>query len=131
MNISLSTKKLVSELTLAEKQMILIARAVSNQCKFLILDEPTAPLSHTETTELFRIVRDLKEKDVGVIFISHRLPEIFEICDEVTVMRNGEFVAKKKIVDTTSDKVVEYMLGKNWKNSSLLRTIKLEIRSWK
>ncbi|WHY67980.1 sugar ABC transporter ATP-binding protein [Neobacillus sp. SuZ13] len=112
MNISLSTKKLVSELTLAEKQMILIARAVSNQCKFLILDEPTAPLSHTETTELFRIVRDLKEKDVGVIFISHRLPEIFEICDEVTVMRNGEFVAKKKIVDTTSDKVVEYMLGK-------------------
>ncbi|MEH7744552.1 sugar ABC transporter ATP-binding protein [Neobacillus drentensis] len=111
MNISLSTKKLVSELTLAEKQMILIARAVSNQCKFLILDEPTAPLSHTETTELFRIVRDLKEKNVGVIFISHRLPEIFEICDEVTVMRNGEFVAKKKIVDTTSDKVVEYMLG--------------------
>ncbi|WP_144552717.1 sugar ABC transporter ATP-binding protein [Bacillus sp. X1(2014)] len=112
MNIFLSTKKLVSELTLAEKQMILIARAVSNQCKFLILDEPTAPLSHTETTELFRIVRDLKEKDVGVIFISHRLPEIFEICDEVTVMRNGEFVARKKIVDTTSDKVVEYMLGK-------------------
>ena len=112
MNLTLSTKKLVSELTLAEKQMILIARAVLNQCKFLILDEPTAPLSHTETTELFRIVRDLKEKNVGVIFISHRLPEIFEICDEVTVMRNGEVVAKKKVVDTTSDKVVEYMLGK-------------------
>lgn len=111
MNISLSPKKLVSELTLAEKQMILIARAVSKQCKFLILDEPTAPLSHTETTELFRIVRELKKQNVGVIFISHRLPEIFEICEEVTVMRNGELVAKKKIVDTTSDKVIEYMLG--------------------
>jgi simple sugar transport system ATP-binding protein len=111
MNISLSPKKLVSELTLAEKQMILIARAVSNQCKFLILDEPTAPLSHTETTELFRIVRDLKKKNVGVIFISHRLPEIFEVCDEVTVMRNGEFVAKKKVAGTSTDKVVEHMLG--------------------
>ncbi|MFL6562559.1 MAG: sugar ABC transporter ATP-binding protein, partial [Bacillus sp. (in: firmicutes)] len=112
MNIMLPTKKLVSELTLAEKQMILIARAVSNQCKFLILDEPTAPLSHTETTELFRIVRDLKKKNVGIIFISHRLPEIFEVCDEVTVMRNGEFVAKKKVAETSADKVVEQMLGK-------------------
>jgi simple sugar transport system ATP-binding protein len=111
MNISLSTKKLVSDLTLAEKQMILIARAVSNQCKFLILDEPTAPLSHTETNELFRIVRDLKCQNVGIIFISHRLPEIFEVCDEITVMRNGEFVSREQIAQTTQSKVVEQMLG--------------------
>lgn len=111
MNITLSTKKLVSELTLAEKQMLLIARAVSNQCKFLILDEPTAPLSRTETTELFRIVRDLKKQNVGIIFISHRLPEIFEVCDEITIMRNGEFVVKENVADTTSNQVVEYMLG--------------------
>jgi simple sugar transport system ATP-binding protein len=111
MNISLSTKKLVSELTLAEKQMILIARAVSNRCKFLILDEPTAPLSHTETNELFRIVRDLKNQNVGVIFISHRLPEIFEVCDVITIMRNGEFVANDQIVQTSQNKVVEQMLG--------------------
>lgn len=111
MNITLSTKKLVSELSLAEKQMILIARAVSNECKYLILDEPTAPLSHTETTELFRIVRDLKKQNVGIIFISHRLPEIFEICDDITVMRNGEFVVKETISDTTQNQVVEHMLG--------------------
>nr|WP_307290919.1 sugar ABC transporter ATP-binding protein [Bacillus sp. SORGH_AS_0510] len=111
MNITLSTKKLVSELSLAEKQMILIARSVSNDCKYLILDEPTAPLSHTETKELFRIVRDLKKQNVGIIFISHRLPEIFEICDDITVMRNGEFVVKEKISDTTQSQVVEYMLG--------------------
>ncbi|AIM17112.1 MULTISPECIES: sugar ABC transporter ATP-binding protein [Neobacillus] len=111
MNINLSTKKLVSELTLAEKQMVLIARAISNQCKFLILDEPTAPLSHMETKELFRIVRDLKEKGVGIIFISHRLPEIFEICDEITIMRNGELVVKEKVPDTTPNQVVEHMLG--------------------
>jgi simple sugar transport system ATP-binding protein len=111
MNIRLSTKTLVSELSLAEKQMILIARAVSNRCKFLILDEPTAPLSHTETSELFRITRELIKQDVGIIFISHRLPEIFEICDEVTVMRNGEFVVKEQVAATTSNKVVEHMLG--------------------
>ncbi|MED3624781.1 sugar ABC transporter ATP-binding protein [Neobacillus thermocopriae] len=111
MNINLSTRKLVSELTLAEKQMVLIARAISNQCKFLILDEPTAPLSHMETEELFRIVRDLKEKGVGIIFISHRLPEIFEICEEITIMRNGELVVKEKVPDTTPNQVVEHMLG--------------------
>jgi simple sugar transport system ATP-binding protein len=111
MNITLSTKKLVSELTLAEKQMILIARAVSKECKFLILDEPTAPLSHTETSELFRIVADLKEQNVGVIFISHRLPEIFEICEEISIMRNGEMVGREKISSTTQNKVVEQMLG--------------------
>lgn len=133
MNIPLSTKKLVSELTLAEKQMILIARAVSNKCKFLILDEPTAPLSHTETTELFRIVRDLKQQNVGVIFISHRLPEIFDVCDEVTVMRNGKFVVKEKIAETTTNKVVEYMLGQKLeeqfpvKNSTIGNTV-LEVK---
>ncbi len=112
MNINVSSKKLVSDLTLAEKQMVLIAKAISTQCKFLILDEPTAPLSHSETKELFRIVRDLKKKNVGIIFISHRLPEIFEICDEITVMRNGKIVVRELISDTAQNKVVEQMLGK-------------------
>ncbi|MCE5173672.1 sugar ABC transporter ATP-binding protein [Paenibacillus profundus] len=112
MNVKVSTKKLVSELTLAEKQMILIARAITKECRFLILDEPTAPLSHAETEELFRIVRDLKKNNVGVIFISHRLPELFEICDDITVMRDGEFVIKKRIADTNQNDIVEYMLGK-------------------
>ncbi|NRD78019.1 sugar ABC transporter ATP-binding protein [Bacillus sp. BRMEA1] len=111
MKIDLPVKKLASELTLAEKQMILIARAISNQCKFLILDEPTAPLSHTETGELFRIVRNLKQNNVGIIFIFHRLPEIFEICDVITVMRNGEVAAKAAVSETSPSKVVEQMLG--------------------
>ncbi|MBM6619162.1 sugar ABC transporter ATP-binding protein [Bacillus sp. RD4P76] len=112
LNVNIQSQKLVSELTLAEKQMVLIARSISTECKFLILDEPTAPLSQNETKELFRIVGDLKRNDVGVIFISHRLPEIFELCDEITVMRNGEFVSKEKVKDTTQNKVVEQMLGK-------------------
>ncbi|MDN4527381.1 sugar ABC transporter ATP-binding protein [Fictibacillus fluitans] len=112
MNIHVSSKKLVSELTLAQKQMVLIARAVSAQCRFLILDEPTAPLSHSETNELFRIVRELKAKDVGIVFISHRLPEIFEICDDITVMRNGEKVAEEEIAQSSINRVIEQMLGK-------------------
>jgi simple sugar transport system ATP-binding protein len=112
MNVRISSKKLVSELSLAEKQMVLIARAISKDCKFLILDEPTAPLSNAETEELFRIVKDLKKKNVGVIFISHRLPELFEICDEITVMRDGEFVVKKDIKSTHQNEIVEYMLGR-------------------
>ncbi|NSL52155.1 sugar ABC transporter ATP-binding protein [Calidifontibacillus erzurumensis] len=112
MHVHVPSKKLVSELTLAEKQMVLIARSISQQCKFLILDEPTAPLSMSETKELFRIVRDLKAKNVAVIFISHRLPELFEICDDITVMRNGEFVVKEKIAETTQNNIIEAMLGK-------------------
>ncbi|PKF87042.1 ABC transporter [Bacillus sp. BA3] len=112
MKIRVPSKKLVRDLTLAEKQMVLIARAVSTECKFLILDEPTAPLSHTETTELFRIVNELKQKGVGIIFISHRLPEIFEICEEITIMRNGERVTSRKKEDINRTEVVENMLGK-------------------
>lgn len=112
LKVNVSSKKLVSELTLAEKQMVLIARSLISECKFLILDEPTAPLSQTETKELFRIVEDLKAKDVGVIFISHRLPELFQICDDITVMRNGRFISKEKIESTTINEVVEKMLGK-------------------
>ncbi|MFJ9386557.1 sugar ABC transporter ATP-binding protein [Peribacillus sp. NPDC101481] len=112
MKIRVPSKKLVRDLTLAEKQMVLIARAVSTECKFLILDEPTAPLSQTETTELFRIVNELKQKGVGIIFISHRLPEIFEICEEITIMRNGERVTSRKKEDITRTEVVENMLGK-------------------
>lgn len=113
MNIRVSSKKLVRDLTLAEKQMVLIARAVSTECKFLILDEPTAPLSHTETTELFRIVNALKQRGVGIIFISHRLPEIFDMCDDITIMRNGENVISKSITDITQTEVIEQMLGKS------------------
>ncbi|WP_226645189.1 sugar ABC transporter ATP-binding protein [Mesobacillus subterraneus] len=112
MNLHIPVKKLAGELTLAEKQLVLIARATSSNCSFLILDEPTAPLSHTETSELFRITRELAERNVGIIFISHRLPEIFELCDEITVMRNGELVVKKAIPEVDTHQVIEYMLGR-------------------
>ncbi|MEQ8197574.1 MAG: sugar ABC transporter ATP-binding protein [Clostridiaceae bacterium] len=112
LNVGISTKKHINELTLAQKQMVLIARSICRQCRLLILDEPTAPLSHSETEELFRVVKELKKSNVGVVFISHRLAELFEICDEVTIMRNGAVVAKRNISETTQNEIVEEMLGR-------------------
>ena len=111
LNVAVPTTVLVENLTLAEKQMVLIARAVSLQCRFLILDEPTAPLSHSETEALFSLVRLLKKKGVGIIFISHRLPELYEICDDITIMRDGMLVADDEIARMPQQQVVEHMLG--------------------
>lgn len=112
LNIKLDTKRGVSDLDLAEKQMVLIARSIVQDRKFLILDEPTAPLSNTETAELFRIVNELaKKRNVGIIFISHRLPELFEICEDITIMKDGKIVGCHRITDMTPKKVVELMLG--------------------
>lgn len=113
LNVNIPVNKKVSELSLAEKQMVLIARAIAQKCSLLILDEPTAPLSKSETDELFRVVNELKAKGVGIIFISHRLPEIFAICDEITIMRDGQFITKMKINDTNEKEVVEHMLGRS------------------
>jgi len=105
------TDKLVRDLTLAEKQMVLIARSVATKCRYLILDEPTAPLSSNETEQLFRLIRRLKSEGVGIIFISHRLPELFEICDDITVMRDGRVVFAGEISSIDQQGVVEHMLG--------------------
>ncbi len=115
-NMNLDVNKLVSELTLAQKQIVLIARATVEDCKFLILDEPTAPLSNSETKELFRIVRELANKDnVGIIFISHRLHELFEICRTITVMKDGRVVAERIIDNNLTPKdIVELMLGRKF-----------------
>ncbi|BBP93153.1 hypothetical protein BsIDN1_67710 [Bacillus safensis] len=111
MDIDISTKRLVSDLTLAEKQMVLIAKAVSIKCSILILDEPTAPLSHAETSKLFSMIDRLKQNGTGIVFISHRMPEIFTICDELTVMQNGTDVAAHLVKDTNPQQVIEEMLG--------------------
>lgn len=93
MGISMDIDKKVQDISLAEKQMILIARALIHERKFLILDEPTAPLSQAETDKLFSIVRDLvKNHHLGIVFISHRIPELFSICEKITIMKDGEIV---------------------------------------
>lgn len=112
LGLDIDVTKLVSELTLSEKQMVLIGRAVFQKAKYLILDEPTAPLSIEETTKLFDIVRTLKKQGVAVIFISHRLDEIFEICENISILRDGKKVGDYLVKDLTINDVVEKMLGK-------------------
>ena len=85
LNVNIDVRRMCGTLTLAQKQMVLIARAVQSACNFLILDEPTAPLSDTETEELFRVVRHLrKTENLAVIFITHRIHEVLQICDSYT-----------------------------------------------
>ena len=115
--IDIDINRLAGELTLAEKQLMVIARAVHQKAKFLILDEPTASLSLEECTTLFAIVKRLSSQGVGVIFISHRLDEIFDNCSRITVLKDGKLVGDYNIADETIDTIVEKMLGKKMQNA--------------
>ncbi|MBP2018953.1 simple sugar transport system ATP-binding protein [Symbiobacterium terraclitae] len=126
LNIDLDTRTLIQDLSLAQKQMVLIARAIAEETRFLVLDEPTAPLSNTETEELFRVVEDLAyNHGVGVIFISHRLPELFAICREITVMRDGTVVTSRPMDGLSVNDVVELMLGRKFEESYAKRPVEI------
>ena len=101
-------------LSLAEKQLILIARALVHSAKLIIFDEPTAPLSLQESARLFSVINDLREKNVGCIYISHRLPEIFEISDRITVMREGTTIETFKTSEVSEGQIIESMLGETF-----------------
>lgn len=102
----------VGTLTVGKQQMVEIAKAVSHDSKILILDEPTAALTQTEVEELFAIMKDLKAKGIGMIYISHRMDEINRISDRITVMRDGEYVGTLITKDTTKDEIVKMMVGR-------------------
>ncbi|MDD4851205.1 MAG: sugar ABC transporter ATP-binding protein [Gemmiger sp.] len=99
-------------LTVGKQQMVEIAKAVSRECKLLVLDEPTAALTQPEVEELFRIMNDLRNKGIGMIYISHRMDEIKRISDKVAVMRDGEYIGTVETKDTTKDEIVKMMVGR-------------------
>lgn len=109
-------------LTLAEKQLVLIARALVHSAKIIVFDEPTAPLSIHESEKLFSVIRKLKSEGVGCVFISHRLPEVFEISDRITIMREGTDVATFETAKADQDQIVESMLGASLSNELVNRT---------
>lgn len=126
LNVQLDVRRLASDLTLSEKQMVLIARCVVEKCRVLILDEPTAPLSNSETKELFRIVRQLAKEGVSVVFISHRISELFEICDSITIMRDGQVVTSMPITaELEQRKVVELMLGQKMTDQYIKKQVNI------
>ena len=102
----------LGSLTVGKQQMVEIAKAVSHECKLLVLDEPTAALTQPEVEELFNIMNDLKSKGIGMIYISHRMDEINRISDRVTVMRDGEYVGTVNTAETTKDMIVQMMVGR-------------------
>jgi len=117
LGLDINVNKKINELSLSEKQMVLIARAIFHEARYLILDEPTAPLSVEETNKLFDILRKLKNDGMSVIFISHRLNEVFQMAEKITVLKDGKIVGTFDIGDMTIDKAVEKMLGKKLENN--------------
>ena len=110
--IKIDPKTTLGNLTVGKQQMVEIAKAVSRDCKLLILDEPTAALTQTEIEELFKIMNDLKSKGIGMIYISHRMDEIKRISDRITVMRDGEYVGTVNTNEVTKDEIINMMIGR-------------------
>ena len=104
----------LEEYSLALQQMIAIARAVDMDCKVLILDEPTSSLDDREVEKLFTMMRRLKEKGVGIIFVTHFLEQVYAVCDGITVLRNGQLVGEYEIADLPRVKLVAAMMGKDF-----------------
>ncbi len=102
----------VRSLSIAQQQFIEIAKALALDARILILDEPTATLTPAETEHLFKIMRELKRQDVAMFFISHHLEEIFEICDRITVLRDGQWIGVTDVRETDIDRLVEMMVGR-------------------
>ena len=114
MNINAET--LVKDLTIAQQQMVEIVKAISFNSKILVMDEPTSSISDKEVGFLFETMRTLTKKGVGIVYISHKMSELEEICDRVTVMRDGTYVGTKEVKDTSKDELVAMMVGRELTN---------------
>ncbi|WP_243226508.1 sugar ABC transporter ATP-binding protein [Microbacterium sp. CIAB417] len=104
--------KLAGDLSPVQQTMVAFARALATDARVLILDEPTASLTDTEITDLFAVLRSLRERGVAIVYVSHRLEEVFELCDRLTIMRNGETIITKDVADSHIDEVISLMVGR-------------------
>lgn len=112
LNLRFTSQKLVGDLSIGDQQMVEIAKVLSFESKVIIMDEPTDALTDTETESLFRVIRELKSQGRGIVYISHRMKEIFEICDDVTVFRDGQFIAEREVSSLDEDRLIEMMVGR-------------------
>ncbi len=112
----------LSSCSIAIQQMVAIARAVDMECKVLILDEPTSSLDEQEVAKLFGLMRDLKKRGVGIIFVTHFLDQVYEICDKITVLRDGKLVGEYEIKDLPRVQLVSKMLGKELDDMSDIKS---------
>ena len=116
LDVSLSSHTPLQGLSVAEQQLVEIAKALSMQARVLVLDEPTAALSAHEVEELFAIVKQLRERGVAILFVSHRLEEVFKIADRLTVFRDGAHIITAPVSEMTTEEIIKHMVGRELSN---------------
>ena len=116
MHVSLRVDRLVSTLTVAQAQLVAIAKILALEPRILVLDEPTAALAGAELQTLFNLIDRLKQNDVAIIYISHRMDEIFRLGDRVTVLRDGRAVVTRNVAETTEEQLIQWMVGRKMEN---------------
>lgn len=112
LKVDIKPRTLVNSLSIAQQQMVEIAKALSLNAKIIIMDEPTDTLTDQEVSSLFNIIHELKSQGKGLIYISHRLKEVFEICDRLTVLRDGEFIGERLVSDVDESEIIRLMVGR-------------------
>lgn len=112
MGVSIPVDAVMGELSVGQQQMVEICKALMVDAKVIIMDEPTAALTQSETEGLFEVIQSLRKKGVSIVYISHRMEEIFELCDRITILRDGTYIDTKYIKDITMDDVVQMMIGR-------------------
>ena len=112
MGVNIPVDAVMGDLSVGQQQMVEICKALMVDAKVLIMDEPTAALTQSETENLFKVVNSLREKGVSIVYISHRMEEIFELCDRITILRDGTYIDTKYIKDITMDDIVQMMIGR-------------------
>lgn len=116
LEIQLNPKTMMKDLSIAKMQLVEIAKAISYNSDIIIMDEPTSAITDREVGHLFKIIRSLALKGVAIIYISHKLDEIFEIADEITILRDGEFVGSRKVKDLSRQDIITMMVGRELKH---------------
>ena len=112
LGVEIDPKAKIKDLNIGSQQMVEIAKAVSQNAEILVMDEPTSSLTNQEIDILFSLIERLKEQEIAIVYISHRLEEVFEICDRVTVLRDGQFVGDVKTSETDEDELIKMMVGR-------------------
>ena len=112
LGVDIDPKAKIKDLNIGSQQMVEIAKAVSQNADILVMDEPTSSLTNQEIEILFELIERLKEQEIAIVYISHRLEEVFEICDRVTVLRDGQFVGEVKTSETDEDELIKMMVGR-------------------
>ncbi|UYM17797.1 galactose/methyl galactoside ABC transporter ATP-binding protein MglA [Endozoicomonas euniceicola] len=112
LDIDVDPKERVASLSVSQRQMIEIAKAFSYNARIVIMDEPTSSLTEKEIKHLFKIIRKLKDRGCGIVYISHKMEEIFELCDEITILRDGQWVGTQPLEGLTMDEIINMMVGR-------------------